>query len=269
MTIPRRPPVECLLIDLDDTLYDYPELPQSCADNIRIYMREKLNVPADEVDEMCRELYLNYGTTLAGLVASGYKIDFEDWHANVHGPLPYHLIKPDPKLKAILDAIPVPKYVFTNADRTHAERCLSLMGLRSCFRGVIAFEDIMEEAERRGMVHHNKPVVCKPNRQAFELALSLAGGAEATSTAFFDDSTRNVASSHRMGLFTVLVGRVGVDCPAHVQMRSIHELRDHLPWLFAVGDGRPDGDVVKGAGKSLEAEELLEEANREALLVQA
>ncbi len=239
------------------------------ADKIRAYMRDKLGVPTSEVEEMCRELYLNYGTTLAGLVARGYTVDFEDWHATVHGSLPYDtLIKPDPKLKALLDAIPVPKYVFTNADRAHADRCLSIMGLGSCFRGVIAFEDVMEEAQRRGMVHHNKPVVCKPNRQAFDLALALAGGAKAATTAFFDDSARNVASSHRMGLFTVLVGRVGVDCAAHVQMRSIHELREQMPWLFYVGDGRPNGVEGKGI-KSLEAEELLEEANREALLVQA
>ena len=32
---------------------------------------------------------LNYGTTLAGLVAHGHKIDYDDWHASVHGSLPY------------------------------------------------------------------------------------------------------------------------------------------------------------------------------------
>ena len=35
------------------------------------YMAERLGVPADEVAEKCADLYLNYGTTLAGLVASG------------------------------------------------------------------------------------------------------------------------------------------------------------------------------------------------------
>ena len=29
------------------------------------------------------------GTTLAGLVANGAKVDFDDWHALVHGTLPY------------------------------------------------------------------------------------------------------------------------------------------------------------------------------------
>lgn len=31
-------------------------------------MVARLGVPKDEVEEMCRDLYLNYGTTLAGLV---------------------------------------------------------------------------------------------------------------------------------------------------------------------------------------------------------
>ena len=67
MTVPKRPPVQCLLLDLDDTLYT-GGLAEICADNIRNYMLTKLGFPEDEVEEKCRELYLNYGTTLAGLV---------------------------------------------------------------------------------------------------------------------------------------------------------------------------------------------------------
>lgn len=123
----------------------------------------------------------------------------------------------------------------------------------------------MDAAEKQGMVHHNKPIICKPNRQAFQLALKEAGGAEAATTAFFDDSARNVASSHRMGIFTVLVGRVGVDCASDVQMRSMHDLQDHMPWLFDVGDGRPAVDVKMATN---EIEEI-EETSRTALSVQA
>jgi hypothetical protein len=34
----------------------------------------------------------------------------------------------------VLQAVPVPKWVFTNADVTHAERCLELLGIRDCFQ---------------------------------------------------------------------------------------------------------------------------------------
>ena len=56
---PRR--VECLLIDLDDTLYDTPAMAKRCAENIRRYMSERLGVPAEEVAETCLQHYLDYG----------------------------------------------------------------------------------------------------------------------------------------------------------------------------------------------------------------
>lgn len=68
MTVPRRAPIQCLLIDLDDTLYECPTIAEMVADNIRTYMHTRLGFPLEEVEEKCRYLYLNYGTTLAGLV---------------------------------------------------------------------------------------------------------------------------------------------------------------------------------------------------------
>lgn len=68
MTIAKRPPVSCLLIDLDDTLYQCPEMSGLVSDKIRAYMVNKLKIPVEEVQEKSSEFYLNFGTTLAGLV---------------------------------------------------------------------------------------------------------------------------------------------------------------------------------------------------------
>lgn len=86
-----KPPgrVECLLLDLDDCLYQTPAIPEMVSANIRRYMHERLGIEEHLVQEMCLDYYLNYGTTLAGLVAHGYHIDYDDWHAFVHGTLPY------------------------------------------------------------------------------------------------------------------------------------------------------------------------------------
>ena len=67
MTVTRAP-VSCLLIDLDDTLYQCPEMSKLVSEKIRDYMLTKLKIPVEEVQEKCTELYLNFGTTLAGLV---------------------------------------------------------------------------------------------------------------------------------------------------------------------------------------------------------
>ena len=64
----QRPPVEVLLVDLDDCLYECPQLSQLVAHKIRRYMVEQLGIGEAEVQERCSELYLNYGTTMAGLV---------------------------------------------------------------------------------------------------------------------------------------------------------------------------------------------------------
>lgn len=42
-------------------------------------------------------------------------------------------------------------------------------------------------------------------RQAFQLALQMAG-ADATTTLFLDDSTRNIAAAKKVGIFSILVG---------------------------------------------------------------
>ena len=159
--------------------------------------------------------------------------------------------------------------------------------MRDCFQGVICFETIMAAAEEQGMVHHTKPVVCKPNRHAFELALVQAGGADIATTAFFDDSTRNVASAHRMGIFSVLIGRTGVECASSAQLASMHDLPVHVPSLVEARQPQKtaaamegDGNVVVAAAlvvgekkkkilNSMEMEELMEERNKIALTVQA
>lgn len=86
---------------------------------------ERLTFTEDTVHEACAELYLRYGTTLAGLVATGHTIDFEDWHREVHGRLPYaELLSKDDELRAMLNSIEAPLWVFTNADQVSAARAL-------------------------------------------------------------------------------------------------------------------------------------------------
>lgn len=67
--------------------------------------------------------------------ATGYDIDADDWHKHVHHALPYEkYLKKDDALRRLLQQIPLPKYVFTNGDRKHAEICLRLLGITDCFK---------------------------------------------------------------------------------------------------------------------------------------
>ncbi|KAK9842125.1 hypothetical protein WJX84_012225 [Apatococcus fuscideae] len=230
--MPGRRPYKTVLIDLDDCCYRVPELPELVRENIQKYMEVKLKIPAEQIPELCAEMYSNYGTTMAGLVAKGYEMDYDDWHADVHGTLPYAKLLPrDPALRKMLQSIPLPKYIFTNADTRHAAVCLDRMGITDCFQGVICFESVMQAAASQGQVKDGKPIICKPSKAAIHLALEQAG-ASAETTVYLDDSTRNVSAAHDEGIYSILIGRTGVDCRADAQLESILELPSLLPELF-------------------------------------
>lgn len=165
--------------------------------------------------------------------ANGYTIDYDDWHAHVHGTLPYELVTRNEPLRRLLQQVKLPMYVFTNADDKHAAICLQRMGIADLFHGVITFERIQDAGQRHGKVHRGVPVVCKPARLAFEYALQYAGGAEARTSVFFDDSTRNVASAASLGIYSVLVGRVGVNSGADVELLSLLDLPTAAPALWS------------------------------------
>ncbi|XP_073271739.1 uncharacterized protein [Primulina huaijiensis] len=139
----QRPKYDCLLFDLDDTLYPLSSgLATAVLKNIQDYMIEKLGVEESKIPDLCDLLYKNYGTTMAGLRAIGYDFDYDEYHGFVHGRLPYENLKPDSVLRSLLLSLPQRKVIFTNADKVHAIKALSRLGLEDCFEGIICFETL-------------------------------------------------------------------------------------------------------------------------------
>ncbi|KAJ6407865.1 hypothetical protein OIU84_011219 [Salix udensis] len=133
----------CLLFDLDDTLYPLSSgIAAACGKNIKDYMVEELGIEESKLIELGNLLYKNYGTTMAGLRAIGYDFDYDEYHRFVHGRLPYENLKPDPVLRGLLLSLPIRKVIFTNADKVHALKVLSKLGLEDCFEGIICFETL-------------------------------------------------------------------------------------------------------------------------------
>eukprot|EP00252_Welwitschia_mirabilis_P019756 TRINITY_DN4667_c0_g1_i1.p1 TRINITY_DN4667_c0_g1~~TRINITY_DN4667_c0_g1_i1.p1 ORF type:complete len:220 (+),score=8.83 TRINITY_DN4667_c0_g1_i1:134-793(+) len=204
----HKPRYDCLLFDLDDTLYPLSSgLAAACTKNIVDYVREKLAVDESKAHDLCTHLYRNYGTTMAGLRAAGYDFDYDDYHRFVHGRLPYENLRPDPILRNLLLSIPQRKIIFTNGDKVHAAKVLKRLGLEDCFEGIICFETLnpppSDPKQKRPLV------VCKPSIEAIETAIRLAN-ADPSKTVFFDDSARNIAAGKRAGLNTVLVHTFGL-----------------------------------------------------------
>nr|GMD23916.1 suppressor of disruption of TFIIS [Ipomoea batatas] len=108
----HEPKYNCLLFDVDDTLYPYSSgVSAQCTRNINEYMIHTLGIEEIKVPEMCVQLYKDYGTTMAGLRAMDYDFDYDDYHSYVHGRLPYDILKPDPVLRNLLQSLPLRKVV--------------------------------------------------------------------------------------------------------------------------------------------------------------
>lgn len=254
----KKPKYDCVLFDLDDTLYPFASgIAAHCKKNIEDYMVEKLGIEENKVSEMASFLYKNYGTTMAGLRAIGYTFNYDDYHSFVHGRLPYDKLKPDLVLRQLLLSIPVRKVIFTNADKVHAAKVLSRLGLEECFDGIICFETLNQPDENtssdertsfiKASIFDNllRPspnfelpktsILCKPSESAMIHALKIAN-IEPQRTIFLDDSIRNIQAGKRIGLDTVLVGAsLRVDGADHV-LESVHNIREALPELWDEGD---------------------------------
>ncbi|XP_057956697.1 uncharacterized protein LOC131149918 [Malania oleifera] len=272
-----QPRYECLLFDVDDTLYPLSSgLSTQCTKNIEDYLVQKLGVEKNKVSDFNHNLYKNYGTTLAGLRAIGYKVNHEDYHRFAHGRLPYDkMLKPDPILHSLLLSLPIRKVIFSNSDEAHVAKVLRRLGLEGCFEGIICFETLNPsdgsnttngvdgylngESVRRGKIsgtgifdsgHLSQPnagsgltptpIICKPFQNAFEQAFEMAN-INPQRTLFFDDSSQNIETGKLLGLHTVLVGTSQRTKGADYALESIHNIREALPELWEASENTETG----------------------------
>ncbi|KAK4440886.1 hypothetical protein Salat_0423500 [Sesamum alatum] len=232
-----EPKYECLLFDVDDTLYPLSSgVSAECTKNIIEYMVNKLSIEEEKVPEMCAQLYKDYGTTMAGLRAIGYDFDYDDYHSFVHGRLPYEWLKPDHTLRSLLHSLPIRKVIFSNGNEAHVAKVLSRLGLEDCFDDIICFETLNpthdnKEADNDTDETPKTPIVCKPFENSFEQTFRIAG-INPEKTLFFDDSIRNLQSAKSLGLRTVWVGSSHRTECVDYALESIHNMREALPELW-------------------------------------
>ncbi|XP_031378913.1 uncharacterized protein C24B11.05 isoform X2 [Punica granatum] len=270
--VPSGAKYECLLFDMDDTLYPLSSgINLACRKNIEDYMLHNLQIEESEVLRMCLELYREYGTTMAGLKALGYEFDNDEFHAYVHGRLPYETLKPDPVLRNLLLSMPQRKIVFTNADKDHVAKVLSRLGLEDCFEGVICFETLNPSPEPADdLLDHNDEkisfpgddmdsnsdsgsnglssksrILCKPSVEAMEAAIRIAN-VDPSKTIFFDDSTRNIASGKAAGLHTVIVGSSVLVPGADHSLGSVHNIKEALPEIWEGQEAEQIEQFIQG-----------------------
>ncbi|WP_442580494.1 pyrimidine 5'-nucleotidase [Mesorhizobium sp. ASY16-5R] len=177
------------VFDLDNTLYPHHTNLFSQIDvKMTGYVSELLTLPREEARKLQKELYLQYGTTLAGLMAR-HQIDSDDFLQKVHD-IDYSWLAPDPALGEAIKALPGRKFIFTNGNRGHAERTAQQLGILDHFDDIF---DIVAAG-----------LTPKPAQGTYDRFVELHKivGSDA---AMFEDLGRNLVVPKALGMTTVLI----------------------------------------------------------------
>ena len=181
--------VDCWIFDLDNTLYpQHSNLFSQIDRRMTEFVARLLTIEPDEARVLQKQLYREYGTTLAGLMAR-YRIDPDAFLAHAHD-IDYSPIAEDPGLGEAIKALPGRKFIFTNGDRGHAERTARKLGILD------HFEDIFDIVAAK--------LVPKPAQATYDAFVALhdvAGGR----AAMFEDLARNLVAPKALGMSTVLI----------------------------------------------------------------
>lgn len=207
-----------LFFDLDDTLYDNSNgLWEAIRNRMGEYIQNLLGLTPDETATLRRNYFTTYGTTLRGLQIH-HQVNSDDYLAHVHDLPLDQFLQADHDLRGMLSSLPHRKFIFTNADDAHAIRVLDILGVRDCFNGII---------DVHALGYH-----CKPEPEAYQIAMQLAGEEDVSRCLFIDDSPRNLATARQLGFTTILVGNHNMDQTAHYSIANLKDLPELLPELW-------------------------------------
>ena len=160
------------------------------------YVMASLGVDQTTADQLRRDYWRDYGTTLAGLMRE-HNVDPGPYLFDVHDIDLSHLNK-DPALASAIDTLPGRKIVYTNGTAPYARQVLAARGLDQVFEAVYG----VEEAN----------FLPKPELEAFETIFAL-DGIQPWQAAMFEDEARNLQVPHSLGMQTIHVAPAPITAP--------------------------------------------------------
>lgn len=182
--------IDTWLFDLDGTLYPAESgFLDAVIDRMTDFVEKVTGLPRDEAYKVQKAYLAEHGLTLKGLMLH-HDVDPDEFHAIFHD-LSLDVLAHDADLLAALERLPGRRLIFTNADDRHAARVLEHLGLGHLFDDVFHIASSGYEP--------------KPSAAAFA-AIGAAHDIAPASTAFFEDSARNLEPAAELGMTTVLVG---------------------------------------------------------------
>lgn len=179
------------VFDLDNTLYSPEEDIFSQIDKrMTEFIISKFNVNEEEAFNIQKKYFLEYGTTLSGLMKRE-NIDPDEFLEFVHD-INLEILKPNIELSKIIKNLPGDKFIFTNGSKKHAENVLKQLEMSGIFDGIF---DIKESN-----------FIPKPNINAY-LNFIDKTKIEPDVSIMFEDIGRNLEAAKKLGMKTVLIKR--------------------------------------------------------------
>jgi putative hydrolase of the HAD superfamily len=177
------------VFDLDNTLYPHASNLFSQIDvKMTSYVAKFLQLPREEARALQKQFYLEYGTTLKGLMMR-HQIDPDDFLEKVHD-IDYSWLAPDPALGEAIKRLPGRKFIFTNGNRGHAERSARQLGILDHFDDIF---DIVAAG-----------LTPKPARETYDKFVGLHR-VDCSHAVMFEDLARNLVVPKLLGMKTVLI----------------------------------------------------------------
>lgn len=182
--------VDTWLFDLDNTLYPAGSgFMDEIEGRMTDYVIRVTGLDREPAYKLQKQYLREHGLTLRGMMLN-HGVDPTEFCTLFHD-LSLEALSHDPAMLAALERLPGRRIIFTNADDVHSDRVLKHLRL----------DHLFDQTFHIGSFGF----VPKPDPAPFA-ALAAEHGIAPASTAFFEDSERNLAPAAAIGMTTVLVG---------------------------------------------------------------
>jgi putative hydrolase of the HAD superfamily len=222
------------IFDLDNTLYSphsdvFPQIHQRMSQ----FLTERLGLSDAQADEMRHDYFIRYGTTMRGLMVE-HNIAADDFMDYVHN-VDLSVLEPNPELINKLTDLQGEKIIFTNADRHHATRVLTHLGMTHLFSAIFDIAD--------------GDYICKPHPEPYHALLKRFNVAP-KQCIMIDDMEANLRIPHNLGMRTIWIRHEAK------WLRSKPERSEHYPHCHKaykdVSDAlRNDNYFLSGINKAI------------------
>ena len=177
------------LFDLDNTLYSgatkvFDQVDKRMSD----YISSKLNISREEAKKIQKNYFVEYNTTLNGMIKN-HKIDANEFLEFVHD-IDLNFLKEDKLLGEEIGKINGKKIIFTNGSRKHAKNVIKRLGIDRHFDGI--FDIVSADFIPKPSIKTYKKIIEK-----FKI--------EPQYSIFIEDIARNLKPAYELGMKTVWI----------------------------------------------------------------